>query len=291
MPELPSGLAFTSDGRWLIAASAGGMIASWDTRTGQPGETRRIGEAGSTTAIALDRQGALVAVRKMNGEIEVHDLASRNRIGTISTGSGTISGLVFDHASRRVAVVFPSTQVAVWDVLKPNRPAVIPGAFAMAVFGPRGEVVCPLSRGKGLSIWSPDGGSLRTMELPHGDPPLALTFSTDGTRLACSHGGPGVDILDWTTRRLAGSLKGRIKRVRHMDFSTDGKVLATAEDDGIVRLWNAASGDELLTLRAEPGAVRQLRFAPDDRALAAGVQLPDGHAEVLVWHAVSDDGR
>jgi hypothetical protein len=58
-----------------------------------------------------------------------------------------------------------------------------------------------------------------------------------------------------------------------------------------VRLWNAASGDELLTLRAEPGAVHQLRFSPGDRALAAGVQLPDGHAEVLVWHAVSDDGR
>ena len=74
-----------------------------------------------------------------------------------------------------------------------------------------------------------------------------------------------------------------------MDFSPDGKVLATGEDDGVVRLWNAASGDELLTLRSEPGAVRQLRFSPDGGVLAAGVELPDRRAEVWLWHAATGD--
>ena len=82
-----------------------------------------------------------------------------------------------------------------------------------------------------------------------------------------------------------------MKPVRTMDFSPDGKTLATGEDDGGVRLWDAASGDELLTLRSDPGAVRQLRFSPDGGVLAAGVELPDRRAEVWLWHAATGDAR
>ena len=76
-----------------------------------------------------------------------------------------------------------------------------------------------------------------------------------------------------------------------MDFSPDARVLATGEDDGIVKLWNVVSGDELLMIRSEPGAVRHLRFSPDGSALAAGVELPDGRGEVQVWHAATEDTR
>jgi WD40 repeat protein len=59
-------------------------------------------------------------------------------------------------------------------------------------------------------------------------------------------------------------------------FSPDGKKLATAVcPDNTVMLWDAATGNELLTLPAEAGTradalVSALTFGPDGRTLAAG---------------------
>ena len=142
-----------------------------------------------------------------------------------------------------------------------------------------------------MTIWDPDQGKLGTINTPRGGPPLAVTFSRDGARLASSHGRPGVEILDWTSRDLVVSLKGRIKFVRCMDFAPDGKALAAAEDDGIVRLWNPVSGDDLLTLRSEPGAVRAAPVLAGPTGPRRAVELPDGRAEILLWHAATGDAR
>jgi WD40 repeat protein len=45
--------------------------------------------------------------------------------------------------------------------------------------------------------------------------------------------------------------------------------LASAGDDRVVRLWDAA-GQELLALRGHTGAVRAVVFSPDGTRLASG---------------------
>ena len=173
LPEPPRGLAFAADGRSLIVASDGGLIASWDCLTGRAAEPRRIGEAGMTAAIALDRHGSLAALRKSDNAIEIHELASRDRLSTITPGTGTISNLEFDPASQRLAVVFPGKEVSVWDVSKARRTASMPGNYTAAVFGPGGRLVCPSSQGNSLSIWDPEEGERNAIRASHGGPPSA----------------------------------------------------------------------------------------------------------------------
>ncbi|MFO0174263.1 MAG: pentapeptide repeat-containing protein, partial [Aphanizomenon sp.] len=47
-------------------------------------------------------------------------------------------------------------------------------------------------------------------------------------------------------------------------FSPDGKVLATGEKDGRVRLWNVITGKELLTLRGHSSGVRSVAWSGDN---------------------------
>jgi WD40 repeat protein len=63
-------------------------------------------------------------------------------------------------------------------------------------------------------------------------------------------------------------------------FSPDSATLAAAGSDGVIRLWDVASGQLRRTFSGHVEGVRRLAFAPDGRTLAS---LGTDH-EVKLWH-------
>ena len=78
------------------------------------------------------------------------------------------------------------------------------------------------------------------------------------------------------------TLKGHDGAVNSVAFSHDGALIASAGDDGTVRIWKSATGDLIRTLQAHQGQVTSVAFHPKDNRLAsAGVDK-----QVLIWDAV-----
>ena len=76
-----------------------------------------------------------------------------------------------------------------------------------------------------------------------------------------------------------GHVRGHTARVRALAFSPDGKTLASAGDDRVIRLWNVETGSELRApLSGHTDTVFALVFAPDGKTLYLGRDRQDHQA-------------
>ncbi len=54
-----------------------------------------------------------------------------------------------------------------------------------------------------------------------------------------------------------------------MAFAPGGRLLATADDDGTVKIWSVATGRRMASLDGRADFLRGVAFSPDGRTLAA----------------------
>ncbi len=99
----------------------------------------------------------------------------------------------------------------------------------------------------------------------------SMAFSPDGKLLATGWKGE-IHILDTETGKRTEKLKGHTDAVTFLDYSPDGKILASTSYDGTVKLWDVATNQELHSFTMDGVLFQSLSFSPDGKILMAAIQ-------------------
>lgn len=82
------------------------------------------------------------------------------------------------------------------------------------------------------------------------------------------------------------TLTGHVGYVRAVAYSPDGQTLASAGDDGVIRFWDAITGEERRQLKGHTGVVSAIAFGPDGKTLASA----GGDGTVRIWASATGQG-
>jgi WD40 repeat protein len=107
-----------------------------------------------------------------------------------------------------------------------------------------------------------------------------VAFSPDGETLAIACQNKSVYLVDVKTRALS-VLRGHTDQVGVVGFRRDGKVLASGDWAGTVRIWDVQTGRQLHTLSGHDAAVWGVSFSPDGNLLATS----DWGGKTQLWNA------
>ncbi|MGW3353710.1 nSTAND1 domain-containing NTPase [Nonomuraea rubra] len=276
-------VAFDPAGRILASAGGGrdGLL------TDLPGPVL-AGHGGALSTLALSPDGRTAVVGSEDFTARLWDVSDPRHPVPLSDLPGhtaQVKSVVFSRSGRFVATGSIDTRVRLWDVTDPRRPRPLrpieTGGNVRAVAFMPGDTLIATGGGDrpGVRLWNLPGSrpSGRPAE-PAGEikenmNAMTLAFSPRGRLLADSqdHDVHLWDVTDPARPRRLAAFSAHPNTVQHLNFSPDGRTLATAGLDGTARLWDVADPARprpVATLTGHVGGVQSVAFAPTGRMLA-----------------------
>lgn len=238
-------------------------------------------EAGCGNALACSPDGTLVAIGTNRGGLELRATADGSVVRRITAHSDAISQVRFDRRGERLVTASHDRKVRVFAVDDLRQLAEFGGhGFPVggADFSADGTLVvsCSYERPPNtvvgtVHIWNAADGTLVRSTNGGRKPLVQLAVAPDGQHFAAASWDFCLFVWPFAggePQKLAVPDEGIYNGVDGVAWSPDGKWLALASKDKTARVFAAATGELVASLRGHRDAVGKLQFSPDGAVLA-----------------------
>jgi WD40 repeat protein/serine/threonine protein kinase len=268
-------VAFSPDGTRLVTGSEDRQLIIWDSNTGESLFTL-AGHEDHILAVAFSPDGRQLASGGRDDCVRLWDLETRLPLRVLDDPLQHVRSIRYSPDGRVLAACDEAGLIHRWDTetWKPFPPlAVADGSLFAIDFHPDSRRLLAAGRDTTLYYWDLDRrkhvglSALDDHESWIRDAKIAPNGKTAAT---CNHNG-FLRLWDIGTsadqRALLAAIPGHAGRVWSLDWSPDGKLLATGGADRVVKLWNVTDYVEKSPYEDLDGWVWNVAFTADSTTL------------------------
>ena len=274
-------IATSPDGKLVASGGNDGQVILWDQATGKL--MREIPIKAVIRSLCFSSDGNHLAIGPQSGGLHIHDVS----LGKTKKWDfpGPVTGLKFDNSRKAYIALAGDLQLrdASTGKLLSSVPAKTANSGQIA-YAQNGFILgssLPSEAELSRNAWKIESEKLVAdplafAETPNEEPYLkatkAIAISRDG-KLAATHAIWGIRLWDLEKRQALDGKYGRYwvssLPVNDIEFSFDGKYIAAGCNDGTARVWDVATGKQLLVFDADVNSIADIEFQSDGRLATA----------------------
>ncbi|MEU9391904.1 helix-turn-helix domain-containing protein [Streptomyces sp. NPDC048324] len=262
-------LAFDPRGRTLAVAARDGSVQLWDSGGDHPTARRLVGHTGRVNSLAYAPDGRTLASGGSDGTVRLWDTDRARPLAVLKGHTDEVLGVAFAPDGRSVASGGGDRTVRLWDVATHRATATLTGHsddVNAVAYTPDGTTVVSAGGDGTTRLWDVRTGRPAAILAGHTDYVMSVAVNSTGTTLAT--GGFDQSVVLWDLRGPVLTARP-FTEVSQAAYSPDGRLLASADADHTVRLWDVARHRIVKTFTGHTGNVFSVAFAPDGRTLAS----------------------
>ncbi|MBI1880820.1 MAG: hypothetical protein HYR94_21800 [Chloroflexi bacterium] len=242
-------LSFSSD-LTMFAAESLDRTTVWRTADAQILYQAPFGEL---TLFSPDSAFWLLVVldnQSLQDQLEIWRTEDWTLVKTLNVGTSKVSGVAMSPDNHYLAVASWDNPIQIWRTRDWSLLYTIEGPTDSpnVVYSPDSEILASWSDDKKIELWRTKDGSLLSTLTGHSSAVSKVVFAPDSKTLASSSWDSTVRVWHGLVQLWNVNKGTRIRGLRHnwvgepvyrVAFSPDGKVLATFQKSGPVRLFDA----------------------------------------------------
>jgi WD40 repeat protein/serine/threonine protein kinase len=293
-------LAFSPDGKTLATMNDDRTICIWEM-PGASCKTTITSTETTGTALTFSPSGDTLATSGGGAAVLLWDLAT-SRIRTRLGQTNNVNSVAFTPNGKALISAEASGALRVWDATTGGEIArtSAPGrrnCWTVAI-SPDGRLLASVGENNDISLWDAASLALRATFNVSVGPVRHLAFSRDGRELVSGsvrpHAKGKTCVQLWNVNETLSPAKPGLRpeatlELSNTDFtavqlSPDGKTLALASSDALIRLWRPIRQCERLApMSHAPDEAWAVSFSPDGTLLASAGDNEKGSKCLKVW--------